>query len=68
VLDVMIELANQGITMLCVTHEMGFARQVADRVIFMYQGQSDEQNNAQDFFANTRKERTRDFLSKILAH
>ncbi len=68
VLDVMIELANQGITMLCVTHEMGFARQVADRVIFMDQGQIVEQNNAQDFFANPRNERTRDFLSKILAH
>ena len=68
VLDVMIELANQGITMLCVTHEMGFARQVADRVIFMDQGQIVEQNNATDFFANPRNERTRDFLSKILAH
>jgi general L-amino acid transport system ATP-binding protein len=68
VLDVMIELANQGITMLCVTHEMGFARQVADRVIFMDQGQIVEQNSASEFFANPRNERTRDFLSKILAH
>jgi general L-amino acid transport system ATP-binding protein len=68
VLDVMIELANQGITMLCVTHEMGFARQVADRVIFMDQGQIVEQNSAAEFFANPRNERTRDFLSKILAH
>ena len=68
VLDVMIELANQGITMLCVTHEMGFARQVADRVIFMDQGQIVEQNSAVEFFANPRNERTRDFLSKILAH
>ena len=68
VLDVMIELANQGITMLCVTHEMGFARQVADRVIFMDQGQIVEQNTAAEFFANPRNERTRDFLSKILAH
>ena len=68
VLDVMIELAHQGITMLCVTHEMGFARQVADRVIFMDQGQIVEQNTAAEFFANPRNERTRDFLSKILAH
>ena len=68
VLDVMVELANQGITMLCVTHEMGFARQVADRVIFMDQGQIVEQNSAAAFFENPRNERTRDFLSKILAH
>ena len=68
VLDVMIELANQGITMICVTHEMGFARRVADRVIFMDQGQIVEQNTAAEFFANPRNERTRDFLSKILAH
>ena len=68
VLDVMIELAGQGITMLCVTHEMGFAKSVADRVIFMDQGQIVEQNSAQEFFANPKSERTRDFLSKILAH
>ena len=68
VLDVMIELAGQGMTMLCVTHEMGFARQVADRVIFMEQGQIVEQNTAVEFFANPRSERTRDFLSKILNH
>ncbi|MCL4802039.1 MAG: amino acid ABC transporter ATP-binding protein [Burkholderiales bacterium] len=68
VLDVMVELAGQGITMLCVTHEMGFARQVADRVIFMDQGQIVEQNSAKEFFANPKSERTRDFLSKILAH
>jgi general L-amino acid transport system ATP-binding protein len=68
VLDVMIELAGQGMTMLCVTHEMGFAKQVADRVIFMDQGQIVEQNNATDFFANPTHERTRDFLSKILSH
>ena len=68
VLDVMIELANQGITMLCVTHEMGFARQVADRVIFMDQGQIVEQNTPAEFFGNPRNERTKDFLSKILAH
>ena len=68
VLDVIVELAGQGITMLCVTHEMGFARQVADRVIFMDQGQIVEQNLAAEFFAHPQHERTRDFLSKILAH
>jgi general L-amino acid transport system ATP-binding protein len=68
VLDVMIELAGMGITMLCVTHEMGFARSVADRVIFMDQGQIVEQNTPADFFANPKSERTRDFLSKILSH
>ena len=68
VLDVMIELAGQGITMLCVTHEMGFARSVADRVIFMDQGQIVEQNAPEAFFNNPQRERTRDFLSKILAH
>jgi general L-amino acid transport system ATP-binding protein len=68
VLDVMIELASQGMTMLCVTHEMGFARSVADRVIFMDQGQIVEQNPPQEFFANPKNERTRDFLSKIIAH
>ena len=68
VLDVMVELANQGITMICVTHEMGFARSVADRVIFMDQGQIVEQNTATEFFANPKTERTQDFLSKILAH
>jgi general L-amino acid transport system ATP-binding protein len=68
VLDVMIELAKQGITMLCVTHEMGFARSVADRVIFMDMGQIVEQNAPEAFFANPQNERTRDFLSKIIAH
>jgi general L-amino acid transport system ATP-binding protein len=68
VLDVMIELAGQGITMICVTHEMGFARSVADRVIFMDQGQIVEQNAPEAFFANPQNERTRDFLSKIIAH
>ena len=66
VLDVMIELARQGMTMLCVTHEMGFAKAVADRVIFMDQGQIVEQNAPAEFFGNPRHERTRDFLSKIL--
>ncbi len=68
VLDVMIELAGQGITMLCVTHEMGFARQVADRVIFMDYGQIVEENTPDEFFKHPKSERTRDFLSKILAH
>jgi general L-amino acid transport system ATP-binding protein len=68
VLDVMIELAGQGITMLCVTHEMGFAKSVADRVIFMDQGQIVEQNTPTEFFSHPKTDRTRDFLSKILAH
>jgi general L-amino acid transport system ATP-binding protein len=68
VLDVMIELAGQGITMLCVTHEMGFARAVADCMIFMDEGQIVEQNTPAEFFSHPKSERTRDFLSKILAH
>ena len=68
VLDVMIELANLGITMLCVTHEMGFAKSVADRVIFMDQGQIIEQNTPHEFFTNPKSERTKDFLGKILNH
>ncbi len=68
VLDVMVELAGQGMTMLCVTHEMGFARAVADQVIFMDEGQIVEQNNPADFFNNPKSERSRDFLSKILGH
>jgi general L-amino acid transport system ATP-binding protein len=66
VLDVMIGLAESGMTMLCVTHEMGFARQVANRVIFMDQGQIIEQNEPEEFFLNPRHERTRLFLSQIL--
>ena len=68
VLDVMVEMANQGITMICVTHEMGFAKAVADRVIFMDQGQILEQNNPHDFFNNPQTDRSKDFLSKILGH
>ena len=68
VLDVMIELANLGITMLCVTHEMGFAKSVADRVIFMDQGQIIEQNTPHEFFTHPKSDRTKDFLSKILNH
>ncbi|MCW5643360.1 MAG: amino acid ABC transporter ATP-binding protein [Burkholderiaceae bacterium] len=68
VLDVMVEMADQGITMLCVTHEMGFAKAVADRVIFMDQGQIVEQNTPTEFFNNPQNERSKDFLSKILGH
>jgi general L-amino acid transport system ATP-binding protein len=68
VLDVMIELAGQGITMLCVTHEMGFAKAVADRVIFMDQGQIVEQNTPERFFNDPQTDRAQDFLSKILGH
>ncbi|NRF71553.1 amino acid ABC transporter ATP-binding protein [Aquincola sp. S2] len=68
VLDVMIELAGQGMTMICVTHEMGFAKAVANRVIFMDQGQIVEQAPPHQFFDNPQSERTKDFLSKILGH
>lgn len=68
VLDTMIELAEEGMTMLVVTHEMGFARQVANRVIFMDQGQIVEQNEPQEFFNNPQSERTKLFLSQILGH
>ncbi|WP_395673268.1 amino acid ABC transporter ATP-binding protein [Inquilinus sp.] len=68
VLDVMIELAREGITMICVTHEMGFARTVANRVIFMDRGQIVEQNEPEEFFKNPKSERTKLFLSQILAH
>lgn len=66
VLDVMIELAEEGMTMLVVTHEMGFAKSVADRVMFMDEGQIVEQNNPHDFFDNPQHERTKLFLSQIL--
>jgi general L-amino acid transport system ATP-binding protein len=68
VLDVLIELAGQGITMLCVTHEMGFAKAAADRVVFMDQGQIVEAATPQEFFNHPNSERTQDFLSKILRH
>ncbi|WP_170575999.1 amino acid ABC transporter ATP-binding protein [Ruegeria atlantica] len=68
VLDTMIELAEEGMTMLCVTHEMGFAREVANRVIFMDQGQIVEQNAPGEFFGNPQNERTKLFLSQILGH
>jgi general L-amino acid transport system ATP-binding protein len=68
VLDTMIALAEEGMTMICVTHEMGFARKVAHRVIFMDQGQIVEQNEPESFFSNPRSERTKLFLSQILGH
>jgi general L-amino acid transport system ATP-binding protein len=68
VLDTMIELAEEGMTMLCVTHEMGFAQAVANRVIFMDQGQIVEQNTPREFFNNPQSERSKLFLSQILGH
>jgi glutamate/aspartate transport system ATP-binding protein len=68
VLDVMTELAQEGMTMMCVTHEMGFARRVANRVIFMDRGQIIEDCGKEDFFGSPRSERAQQFLSKILQH
>jgi len=68
VLEVMVSLAEEGMTMVCVTHEMGFARRVADRVIFMDEGEIVEQNEPQTFFDNPGNERTKLFLSQILQH
>ncbi|MBL6783322.1 MAG: amino acid ABC transporter ATP-binding protein [Alphaproteobacteria bacterium] len=68
VLDVMVSLAESGMTMICVTHEMGFARKVADRVIFMDEGQIVEQNEPEAFFNNPSSERTKLFLSQVLSH
>ena len=68
VLDVMVDLASTGMTMVCVTHEMGFARQVANRVVFMDQGQVVEMNAPEPFFTSPQHERTKLFLSQILAH
>jgi general L-amino acid transport system ATP-binding protein len=68
VLDTMISLAQEGMTMICVTHEMGFAKSVADRVIFMDKGEIVEQAAPQEFFTNPKSERTRMFLSQILNH
>jgi general L-amino acid transport system ATP-binding protein len=67
VLDTMIELAKSGMTMICVTHEMGFARQVADRIIFMDGGEIVEQNTPEEFFNNPQNERTKTFLNQILS-
>ncbi len=68
VLDVMVELAQEGMTMMCVTHEMGFARKVANRVIFMDRGQIVEDDSKDAFFGNPRSDRARQFLAKILQH
>jgi glutamate/aspartate transport system ATP-binding protein len=68
VLDVMVELAKEGMTMMCVTHEMGFARKVANRVIFMDQGRIVEDANKEEFFGTPRSERAQQFLAKILNH
>ena len=68
VLDVMVTLAHEGMTMLCVTHEMGFAKSVADRVIFMDRGEIVEQAPPDEFFANPKSDRTKLFLSQILQH
>ena len=68
VLDVMVELAKEGMTMMVVTHEMGFARKVADRVIFMDRGEIVEDAKKEDFFGSPRSERAQTFLSKILQH
>lgn len=68
VLDVMVSLADEGMTMVCVTHEMGFARRVADRVIFMDEGEIVEENDPVSFFENPNNERTKLFLSQILQH
>ena len=68
VLEVMVDLASEGMTMIVVSHEMGFARQVADRVIFMDEGQIVEQNEPKEFFDNPQNERTKLFLSQILTH
>ena len=68
VLDVMVEISHEGMTMLCVTHEMGFARKVADKVVFMADGQILEQSTPDDFFEHPKTDRAKDFLSKILTH
>ncbi|ELA08083.1 ABC transporter-like protein [Moraxella macacae 0408225] len=68
VLDVMIELAREGMTMMCVTHEMGFARQVANRIIFMDKGSVVENCSRDEFFSGAKSERAQDFLAKILNH
>ena len=68
VLDVMTELADEGITMVCVTHEMGFAKKVADRVIFMDAGQIVEENNPKEFFDNPQSQRLKEFLEQIIDH
>lgn len=68
VLDVMVQLANEGMTMVVVTHEMGFARKAADRVVFMAEGQIVEEAEPEEFFTNPQSDRAKDFLSKLLTH
>jgi glutamate transport system ATP-binding protein len=68
VLDVMIQLAKEGMTMIVVTHEMGFARKAADRVVFMADGQIVEDTKPEEFFTNPKSDRAKDFLSKLLTH
>jgi glutamate transport system ATP-binding protein len=68
VLDVMVELAQAGMTMIVVTHEMGFARTAANRVVFMSDGQIVEENDPETFFTNPQSNRAKDFLGKILKH
>ena len=68
VLDVMVELEDEGITMFCVTHEMGFSKKVADRVIFMDAGQIIEENEPHEFFDNPQSDRLKMFLDQILSH
>ena len=64
----MVELAKEGMTMICVTHEMGFARKAADKIVFMADGRILEQNTPEEFFENPKTDRAKDFLSKILTH
>ena len=68
VLDTMVELAESGMTMLCVSHEMGFAREIANRILFMDEGRIVEQNDPTSFFEQPKSERLRLFLSQILDH
>ncbi|MGH7410800.1 MAG: polar amino acid ABC transporter ATP-binding protein, partial [Candidatus Methylomirabilis sp.] len=68
VLDVMVTLAKEGMTMIVVTHEMGFARKVAHRIIFMHEGRIVEEGGPEEFFASPKEERTRSFLNTILVH
>ena len=68
VLEVMRDLASQGMTMICVTHEMGFAREVADRVVFMDHGEIVEDRSPQDFFGKPNSQRAKEFLSRVLDH
>jgi glutamate transport system ATP-binding protein len=68
VLDVMTSLAKDGMTMVCVSHEMGFARHAADRVVFMSDGEIVEDSTPEDFFSSPKSSRAKDFLSKILTH